>query len=260
MFKNHKHTTDVPFSIQADIECMIIDIPDEHWENRDVGQGMKKRFRKVHVPYMAGFSVTSNMKIEGFKPIMVTIRKKDDDHDHDLMKEFCEAMAGTVKELYDKHFKSQVPIKMSREDKEDYNSSAKCHLFLKQIYPDSNRMYQKVLDLCHLTGMYRGAAHSICNLKARKPDFIPTLFHNLEGYDEHLFLPSLTVNGENVTSIPLNEEKHKSLSKEILRYHVPGKEGGKTRAFNQRFIDSANFLQSSLQKLAENLPEDGFNY
>jgi hypothetical protein len=32
MFKNHKHTTDVPFSIQADIECMIIDVPDEHWE------------------------------------------------------------------------------------------------------------------------------------------------------------------------------------------------------------------------------------
>ena len=240
MFKNHKHTTDVPFSIQADIECMIIDIPDEHWENRDVGQGMKKRFRKVHVPYMAGFSVTSNTKIEGVKPIMVTIRKKDDDHD--LTKEFCEAMAGTVKELYDKHFKSQVLIKMSRKDEEDYNSSAKCHLCLEQIYPDSNRMYQKVRDHCHFTGKYCGAAHSTCNLKARKPDFIPTLFHNLEGYNEHLFLPSLAVNGENVTCIPLNEEKHKSLSKEILRYHVPGKEGGKTRAFNQRFIDSANFL------------------
>ena len=117
-----------------------------------------------------------------------------------------------------------------------------------------------VRDHCHFTEKYRGAAHSTCNLKARKPDYIPTLFHNLEGYDEHLFLPSLAVNGENVTSIPLNEEKHKSLSKEILRYHVPGKEGGKTRAFNQRFIDSANFPQSSLQKLAENLPEDGFNY
>jgi hypothetical protein len=256
MFKNHKHTTDVPFSIQADIECMIMDIPDEHWENRDVGQGMKKRFRKVHVPYMAGFAVTSNMKIEGFEPIMVTIGKKDDDHD--LMKEFCEVMVETVKELYDKHFKSHVLLKMSRED--DYNSGAKCHLCSKQIYPDSNWMYRKVRDHCHFTGKYRGAAHNICNLKARKPDFVPTLFHNLEGYDEHLFLTSLAVNGENVTSIPLNEEKHKSLSKEILRYHVPGKEGGKTRAFNQRFIDSASFLQSSLQKLAENLPEDGFNY
>ncbi|CAB4022882.1 Schlafen family member 5, partial [Paramuricea clavata] len=81
MFKNHKHTTDVPFSIQADIECMIVNIPDEHWENRDVGLGMKKRFRKVHVPYMAGFSVTLNMEIEGFEPIMETIRKRDDDHE-----------------------------------------------------------------------------------------------------------------------------------------------------------------------------------
>jgi hypothetical protein len=84
---------------------MIMDISDEHWENRNVGQGMKKSFKKVHVPYLAGFDVTSNMKIEGFEPIMVTIRKRDDDHD--LMKEFYEAMAETVKKLYDKHFKSR---------------------------------------------------------------------------------------------------------------------------------------------------------
>ena len=57
----------------------------------------------------------------------------------------------------------------------------------------------------------------------------------------------------------LSEEKHKSISKEILRYHIPGKEDG-TKAFNLRFIDSANFLQSSLQKLAENLSENVFNY
>ncbi|CAB4024905.1 Hypothetical predicted protein [Paramuricea clavata] len=42
-FKSHKHPTDVPFSIQADIECMIMDIPDAHTgKNRDVGQGMKR--------------------------------------------------------------------------------------------------------------------------------------------------------------------------------------------------------------------------
>ncbi|CAB4042482.1 Hypothetical predicted protein, partial [Paramuricea clavata] len=65
---------------------------------------------------------------------------------------------------------------------------------------------------------------------------------------------------ENVTSIPLSEEEHKSISKEILRHRIPGKEYGKTKAFNLRFIDSANFLQSSLQKLAENLSENEFNY
>jgi hypothetical protein len=116
-------------------------------------------------------------------------------------------------------------------------------------------MHRKVRDHCHFTGKYRGAAHSICNLKARRPDFVPTLFHNLEGYDEHLFLSSLELNGENVTSIPLNEEKHKNLSKEILRYHVPGKRGRKARAINQSFIDSVNFLQSSLQKLGRTCPK-----
>ena len=70
----------------------------------------------------------------------------------------------------------------------------------------------------------------------------------------------MAINGENVTSIPLSEEKHKSISKEILRTHIPGNKDGKTKAFNLRFIDSANFLQSSLQKLAENLSEDEFNY
>jgi hypothetical protein len=257
-FKNHKHTTDVPFSIQADTECMIMDIPDEHWENKEVGQGTRKRFRKIHVPYMAGFAITSNMKIEGFEPTMVIIRKKDDEHD--LMKEFCNAMSVAAVKLYDKHFKSKIPITMTPKDERDYNSSKRCHLCSKRFYPDSDEIYQKVRDHCHFTGKYRGAADSICNLRAKKPYFIPALFHNLEGYDEHLFLPSLAVNGENVTSIPLSEEKHKSISKEILRNHIPGKEDGKTKAFNLRFIDSANFLQSSLQKLAENLSEDEFNY
>ena len=46
------------------------------------------------MPYLAGLAVTSNMEIEGFEPIMVTIRKRDDDHD--LMEEFCGTMADTV--------------------------------------------------------------------------------------------------------------------------------------------------------------------
>ena len=126
IFKNHKHTTDVPFSIQADIERMIMDIPDKHWENKEVGQGTRKRFRKVHVPYMAGFAITSNMKIEGFEPTMVIIRKKDDDHD--LMKEFCNTMSEAAMKLYDKHFKSKIPINMTPKDERDYNSSKICHL------------------------------------------------------------------------------------------------------------------------------------
>ena len=49
----------------------------------------------------------------------------------------------------------------------------------------------KVRDHCHYTGLYRGAAHNNCNLKYRIPDYIPIVFHNLSGYDAHLFIKEL---------------------------------------------------------------------
>ena len=66
----------------------------------------------------------------------------------------------------------------------------------------------KVRDHCHFTGKYRGAAHKDCNLKCRKPLFIPVLFHNLQGYDAHLFIKQLA-------KIPTTEEKYMTFSKYI---------------------------------------------
>ena len=54
-----------------------------------------------------------------------------------------------------------------------------------------NQFILQVLDHCHFTGQYRGAAHSICNLKARVDidDMkIPVWFHNFSGYDSHHIL------------------------------------------------------------------------
>ena len=67
----------------------------------------------------------------------------------------------------------------------------------------------------HFTGKYRGAAHSKCNMLAIIPNFILVVFHNLEGYDSHLFIPKLALDGEVVNCIPKTEEKYISFSKEI---------------------------------------------
>lgn len=48
----------------------------------------------------------------------------------------------------------------------------------------------KVREYCLITGNYRGAAHSVCNLKLLIfPDkfTVPEAFHNLQGYDSHQF-------------------------------------------------------------------------
>ena len=51
--------------------------------------------------------------------------------------------------------------------------------------------YQKVRDHCHYTGKYRGAAHSICNLKFNVPSEIPVVFHNGSNYNYNFIIKEL---------------------------------------------------------------------
>ena len=75
---------------------------------------------------------------------------------------------------------------------------------------------KKVRDHCHFTGKFRGAAHNICNLQFKKPKFTPVIFHNLSGYDAHLFVKNLGKTEGNIKCIPNNEEKYISFSKDIV--------------------------------------------
>ena len=70
-------------------------------------------------------------------------------------------------------------------------------------------------DHCHFTGEYRGAAHNQCNLLCRKPLILPVIFHNLQGYDAHLFIKKLGRVKGDLFSIPSTEEKYITFSKFI---------------------------------------------
>ena len=74
---------------------------------------------------------------------------------------------------------------------------------------------QPVRDHCHFTGKYRGPAHNECNRQFRKPKFTPIFFHNLSGYDPHLFIKNLGKTQGNIKCIPNNEERYISFSKNI---------------------------------------------
>ena len=51
--------------------------------------------------------------------------------------------------------------------------------------------YRKVRYHCHYTEEYRGAAHSMCNLKYTVPKNIPIVFHNGSNYDLYFIVKEL---------------------------------------------------------------------
>ena len=50
---------------------------------------------------------------------------------------------------------------------------------------------QKVRDHCYYTWKYRGAAHSICNLRCKIQKEIRIVFHNGSTYDYHFIIKQL---------------------------------------------------------------------
>ena len=97
-------------------------------------------------------------------------------------------------------------------------------------------------DHCHVTGKYRGSAHTDCNLSYRLTNKIYVIFHNLRGYDSHLIMQEIGKFNKNINVIPNNMEKYMAfmINKNLI------------------FIDSFQFMNQSLSNLANNLPEDGF--
>lgn len=89
----------------------------------------------------------------------------------------------------DQIYKSVVQMEMSDKQEREFFTATECHICKKIFNP--LKLHKKVRDHCHLTGEYRGAAHSYCNLTYKDSRTIPVLFHNLSGYDAHFIIKDL---------------------------------------------------------------------
>ena len=177
-----------------------------------------------------------------------------------VAEEFCSKLEAETHDIYKKYFKKAKPLKMTRTDLDEFSRASVCHICERAIGDDI-----KVKDHCHLTGKYRGAAHQDCNLKYKEPSFIPVIFHNLSGYDAHLFIKQLgavssTTSG-NINCIANTEEKYISFTKKILVETVVEKKKGEEQErevyLDNRFIDSFKFMSSGLDSLVKNLTDNG---
>ena len=78
-------------------------------------------------------------------------------------------------------------IIMTEADEEEYRNNNFCRFCEKDILSD------KVRDHCHLTGKYKGPAHSKCNINVtqKKSIFVPFIFQHFSNYDCHMFFKKL---------------------------------------------------------------------
>ena len=167
------------------------------------------------------------------------------------MEKFVEWLEEDIKKIANIPSVSMI---FGKEEANRFNKETKCWIYEGELGED------KVRDHCHYTGRYRGAAHNKCNLKFKKPKFIPVVFHNLSGYDAHLFVKNLGYREGNINCIPNNEEKYISFTKNVIVGSYIDKKGEpKAKTYDIRFIDSFKFMASSLDELVKNLPETAFS-
>ena len=145
---------------------------------------------------------------------------------------------------------------ITKEEEKQFDKATDCWICGEKLGNDC-----KVRDHCHYTGRYRGAAHNRCNLNYSKPKGVPVFFHNLSGYDSHLFIRSLASPNpkENIECIPNNEEKYIAFTKNKIVGQYTNKKGEvKDKTFKIVFKDSLKFMRSSIEALVNNLPKNGF--
>ena len=146
---------------------------------------------------------------------------------------------------------------LTKSQIEEYKRATKCHICFKPFSEEKRR----VRDHCHYTGLYRGAAHSSCNLQHKIPNYIPVIFHNLTGYDAHLFIRELAKHVTGMGVIAKNKEDYISFSIKVeVDKYIDKDDNECIKEMELRFIDSIKFMSSSLDSLVNNLAKGGHQF
>ena len=107
-------------------------------------------------------------------------------------------------------------------------------------------------DHCHYTGKFRGAPHSVCNLRYKTAKEILLVFHNGSTYDYHFIINKLAKEfyGQ-LECLRENTEKYITFSVPISQEL----DNGKKITYILKFIDSFRFMSTSLSSFVDNLLE-----
>ena len=238
-FKNYRKQLPAPFVIYADFEAIT--------EKVSQKKSHTEQYQK-HTACGYGYKVVCCYDDKFSKPTKIY---RGEMTIHKFIKNMLDEVKYCEKIAKD-HFTK--PIEMTNEDKESFRSAKECHI-CKIPYGANDNFNNIVRDHCHVTGKYRGSAHEFCNLNFQLTDKIPVVFHNLKGYDSHFIMQEIgnivkerahvDAKGNKremrINVIPCNMEKYLAF---MLGQHLV-------------FIDSFQFMSSSLENLVKNITKCG---
>ena len=223
-WKKHFHRNPLYFRIYADFEA------DNEKENSIIGDKTTNIYKQN--PVLNAYHIVSELedvlKSDYYKSLL---GYNNVDWFVDEVTKLENKMA-----FYFKNAKKHII--MTEEDEDDYRNLSICRFCEKNIDCD------KIRDHCHLTGNYRGPAHSKCNINVtqKQSSFIPFIFHIFSNYDCHMFFKKLVDKKKDKVDfdiIPKTNEEYISVTYGCIR-----------------FIDSYRFLSSGLDSLVKTLVDN----
>jgi hypothetical protein len=238
-FTAHHKQMRVPYIIYADFEALNVPV------EGCAGDPQTSWTRQIAKQTPCGYCcvvVRSDGEVTG--PVLY--------RGENAVEHFLEAIQNEL-ETINGVFRQPKDMAMTREDQTSFAEAVGCHVCGGPLNGD------RVRDHCHITGKYRGAAHNECNLKLRiypHKTKVPVVFHNLRGYDGHLLMQAIgKTNTKRLAWKKDKTGKWVQMEKTDAINCIPNNmEKYMTFSLGQlQFIDSLQFMNSSLDKLVANL-------
>ena len=223
-WKKHFHKNPSYFRIYADFEA------DNEKDNSNIGNKTTKIYKQNLV--LIGYHIISELE-----DVLKSEYYKSPLGDNNVYW-FVDEVIKLEKKMAFYFQNTNKDIIMTDEDEENFRNNNICRFCEKNIKSD------KVSDHCHLTGKYRGPAHSkrTINVTQKQSDFTPFIFHNFSNYDCHMFFKRLVDKKKDKVDfdiIPKTNEEYISVTYGCIR-----------------FINSYRFLSSGLDSLVKTLVDN----
>ena len=193
-------------AIYVDIECLLV-------KHDTCSSNLNRSWSKTvstHIP--SGYSINAVNEY------------KDNYHTYyrgiDCMNKLSKDLLKIGKKIINEEKKDTIPLTDDQKIKQEKST----HRYLCNQSFNTNKQskyyknYKKVRDHCNYTGIYRGAAHYLCNLKNQVQKDIPVIIHNGSNYDFHLLIKDLANEFKSdIYCLGENTEKYVSFSVKIVK-------------------------------------------